>query len=121
DLCTLSVTVQSSTFRLLSAKRGRVKLNSNVTLIDIPFLSIVQDRIPLPNLDRALTPYLFKEFCRARPGPILPMFCEAVMNGIVMHIIKRRPEMPVVLYRTLKTAVPNLSAASIVLAIPMVR
>ena len=96
-------------------------MNSNLRLIDIPFLSVAQNRIPLPNLDRALTPYLFKEFSGARPRPILPLFCEAVMHGIVMDIIKGRPEMPVGFYRTLKAVVPNLSAASIVLAIPMVR
>jgi ribosomal protein L32 len=53
------------------------------------------DRIPLPNPLRLLGPRLRQILRRAAPGPFRPPRHVTVSYRIVMHVIQRRPVMPV--------------------------
>ena len=58
---------------------------------------------------------------RAAPRPVRPLINQTMMHGIVMHVIHRRPEMPVAANRAIRGAMKTSAAAGVVFPVPIER
>lgn len=101
--------------------QSKLKLELHAPSKDVPFFTVIVQRVFEPDPQCLLAPMLIEEVFRARPGPVLPFIDVAVMNRVVMNVIQARPKVPLRSDESLESVKPALAATLIVLAIPFER
>ncbi len=84
----------------------------------IPFRAVPLKGIFAPDALSFVAPHRFQIPMGAAPGPFGPKLHISVVNGIIMDVIRRRPEMPFGSNRSIRGAMEYLSASSVLLSIP---
>jgi len=110
-------TISHTVMAVWSSRFGVFAVSSQLRIV--PATPVTQDRVLVPQGQCPGTAGFLDPVPRAGEWPLVPVGNIAVMDGVVVNVVQRRPEMTVGAQRTLGAVAPNLASARTIDTVPV--